>query len=151
MPMSMMNPLISYSLMYGHPETSRAGLDTCLTMLERICGFAAAAPLAKEDSFNISQATFRSFFIPFGLPRLVIVDAGNPMHGLVVVMCKMLGIPHMTVAKGNHRAIRNERCHRYLNKALKIMVADLRSTKAWCRRCCLRCIPGMHRQSMAQT
>ena len=102
-----------------------------LMMLEEMCGFAAAVPLAKEDSIKKSQATFTSFFISFGLPQLVIVDVGNPMHGLVVVMCKMLGIPHMTVARGNHRAIRNERYHRYLNKALKITAADLRSTMAW--------------------
>ena len=89
-----------------------------------MCRFAAAAPLAKEDSINVSQATFTSFFVPFGSPRLIVVDAGNPMHGLVVVMCKTLGVPHMTVARGNHRAIRNERFHRYLNKALKVMVAD---------------------------
>ena len=89
-----------------------------------MCRFAAAAPLAKEDSINVSQATFTSFFVPFGSPRLIVVDAGNPMHGLVVVICKTLGVPHMTVGRGNHRAIRNERFHRYLNKALKVMVAD---------------------------
>ena len=37
----------------------------------------------------------------------------------------------MAVSRGNHRAIRNERFHRYLNKALKITVADLRSVTAW--------------------
>ena len=110
---------------------SRLGHLKVLTMLEGMCGFAAAAPLAKEDSTNIAQATFTSFIVPFGLPRLIVVDAGNPMHGLVIVMCKTLGIPHMTVARGNHRAIRNERFHRYLNKALKITVADLQSTTAW--------------------
>ena len=62
---------------------------------------------------------------------LVVVDAGNPMHGLVVIMCKTLGVPHMTMSKGSHRAIRNERFHRYLNKTLKITVADLQSTTAW--------------------
>ena len=47
---------------------TRLGHMKVLTMLERMCGFAAAAaPLAKEDSTNISQNTFTSFFIPFGL------------------------------------------------------------------------------------
>ena len=53
------------------------------------------------------------------------------MHGLLVVMYQTLGVPHMTVVRGNHRAIRNERFHRYLNKALKITVVDLQTVAAW--------------------
>ena len=67
---------------------SRLGHIKVLTMLEGMCGFAGAAPLAKEDSIAVAQATFTSFFIPFGLPRLVVVDAGNPMHRVLEVMCK---------------------------------------------------------------
>ena len=110
---------------------SNLGHAKVLTMLEGMCGFAGAAPLNREDSATVAQATFTSFFIPVGLPRLVVIDVGNPMHGVLVVMCKTLGVPHMTVSRGNHRAIRNERFHRYMNKALKVTVADLRSTTAW--------------------
>ena len=110
---------------------SSLGHVKVLTMLEGMCGFAGAAAITKEDSIAVAQATFSAFFVPFGLPRLVVVDAGNPMHGVLVVMCKTLGVPHMAVARGNHRAIRNERFHRFLNKALKITVADLRTASAW--------------------
>ena len=100
-------------------------------MLEGVYGFAGAAPLPKEDSTFMAQATSTTFFIAFGLPRLVVVDAGNPMHGSLIIMCQTLGVPHMAVARGNHRAIRNERFHRYLNRALKITMADLKSVTAW--------------------
>ena len=72
---------------------SRLGHTKVLTMLEGLYGFAGAAPLPKEDSTTMAQATFATFFIAFGLPRLIVVDAGNPMHGLLVVMCKTLGVP----------------------------------------------------------
>ena len=65
----------------------RLGHTKVLTMLEGMCGFAAAAPLSKENPLNVAQAKFTTFFIPFGLPHLVVVDAGNPMHGLVVIIC----------------------------------------------------------------
>ena len=65
---------------------SKLGHLKVLTMLEGMSGFAGVAPIAKEDSATIAQATFRSFFIPFGLPRLVVVDAGNPMHGVLTIM-----------------------------------------------------------------
>ena len=110
---------------------SNLGHLKVLTMLEGMCGFSGAAALTKEDSNTVAQATFATFFIAFGLPRLVVVDAGNPMHGLLIVMCKTLGVPHMAVARGNHRAIRNERFHRYMNKALKITIADLRTVTTW--------------------
>ena len=60
---------------------SSLGHVKVLTMLEGMCGFVGAAALDKEDSTAVAQATFASFFIPFRLPRLVVVDAGNPMHG----------------------------------------------------------------------
>ena len=90
-----------------------------------------AVPLPKEDSTTVAQATFASFFITFGLPRLVVVDAGHPMRGTLIVMCKTLGVPHMVVSRGNHRVIRNGQFHRYLRKALKITIADLRTITAY--------------------
>ena len=37
----------------------------------------------------------------------------------------------MAVVRGNHMAIKNERFHRYMNKAFKIPIADLRLVMAW--------------------
>ena len=129
---------------------SNLGHIKVLTMLEGMCGFAGAAPMAKEDSGSVAQATFASFFIPFGLSRLVVVDAGNPMHGVLVVMCKTLGVPHITVSRGNHRAIRNERFHRYMNKALKSQWRILSQQRRGGKLCYLQSTHGMPPRSTAQ-
>ena len=93
--------------------------------------FAEAAFINKADSTTVSRAAFASFFIPNGLPKLVLFDAGSEFAGAMTQMCTSLGIPYHTVAKENHKAILNERFHRYLNKVAKIHQADWESLDEW--------------------
>jgi hypothetical protein len=102
-----------------------------LTCLEGMSSFAKAIFLEKADSITISRAAFASFFIPNGLPKLVVFDAGSKFAGAMTKMCTNLGIPFHTVAKENHKAILNERFHGYLNKVEKIHQADCESLDQW--------------------
>jgi len=44
---------------------------------------------------------------------------------------ELLGIPVEPVAPENHKAVRNERFHRYLNKVQKINTANKQSYHQW--------------------
>jgi hypothetical protein len=44
--------------------------------------FAEAAFLTKADSDSMARAAFSHFFVPNGLPRLVIFDAGSEFAGV---------------------------------------------------------------------
>jgi hypothetical protein len=102
-----------------------------LTCLKGMSSFAKAVFLEKANSTTISLAVFTSFFIPKGLPKLVVFDAGNEFTGAMTKMCTNLGIIFHTVAKENHKAILNEHFHRYLNKVKKIHQADCKSLDQW--------------------
>jgi hypothetical protein len=79
----------------------------------------------------IARAAFLSFFMPNGLPKLVIVDAGSEFAGALTEMCTSIGVPFHRVANGNHKAILNERFHRYLNKVQKIHQTDCKYLDQW--------------------
>jgi hypothetical protein len=42
-----------------------------------------------------------------------------------------LGIPVVSVSRGNHKAVRNERFHRYLNKVEMINTSETNSFSQW--------------------
>eukprot|EP00957_Ditylum_brightwellii_P188608 14358442-Ditylum_brightwellii.AAC.1 len=72
-----------------------------------------------------------SFFLPFGLPKLIVVDAEGVFAGLFKQLFQLLGIPVLPVARENHKAVRNERFHRYLNKVQKLHAANKASMHQW--------------------
>ena len=88
---------------------SKFGNIKLLCCLEEITGFADGAPIHKEDSQEIAGTAFTRFFMPNGLPRLVIVDEGSPFKGYLLGMCRLLEIPCTAVSPNNHRANRLER------------------------------------------
>jgi len=95
-------------------------------------GFADAAFLSGMiDSEKVAAAAFGSFFITRGLPRLIIVDADGLFAGVFKTLFELLRAPVQPVAKENHKAIRNERFHRYLNKVERINSADTDSLLQW--------------------
>ena len=102
-----------------------------LTGLCVMTGFAGAEPLQSETAEDAAYAAFKAFFVPRGLPKLIIIDAGGAFAGFLLRMCALLGIPHHTVAKENHRAILCERFHRYLNKVEVINAAECASFQEW--------------------
>jgi hypothetical protein len=110
---------------------SKWGELKVLTCLEGMTSFAEAAFINKADSTTVSRAAFASFFIPKGLAKLVIFDAGSKFAGAMIKMCTSLGIPYHTVAKENHKAILNKQFHRYLNKVTKIHQANYKSLDQW--------------------
>ena len=102
-----------------------------LTGLCTLTGFAGVAFLNSDDSHEAAMKAFQAFFIPRGLPKLVIVDAGSQFAGLVERMCGQLGIPFHTVTRENHRAILCERFHKFLNKVQRIHLRQCCSMDEW--------------------
>ena len=92
--------------------------------MEELAGFVDGAPILDETSATVARELFLRFFVPNGLPRLVVVDAGSAFAGLVAAVCKILCVLVSTGSPGNHRAIRVERFFRYLNKVEIIVCAD---------------------------
>ena len=113
--------------------TDKDGHTKVLTMIDSMTGFAAAAFLrdTTTDSKGIGMASFATFFIPYGLPRLIMVDAGPEFKDVFLQVFRALQVPVLPVSPENHKAIRNERFHRYLNKVQKINSADTGTLEQW--------------------
>ena len=102
-----------------------------LTSLDTMTGFASAAILKTQTSEAIARACFATFFVPNGLPKLVLLDQGSENKGQLLSMCKTLGIKCHVVAPEDHNGILCERFHRYLNKVQKIGAANTQSYTQW--------------------
>jgi hypothetical protein len=70
--------------------------------------------------------SFSHFFVPNGLPKLILIDDGSEFKGVLVQMCETLGIQYYVVAPEEHNAI-----FRYLNKVERLGVVDHQSYKKW--------------------
>jgi hypothetical protein len=75
-----------------------------LTCLEGMSSFTEAAFINKADSTTVSREAFTPFFIPNGLPKLVIFDTGSVFAGAMTQMCTSLGIPYYTVSEGKSQS-----------------------------------------------
>ena len=106
---------------------NRYGDTKVLTCLDTLTGFAGADILRTATSEEVAMRCFSAFFIPNGLPRLVIIDAGSENKGLLISMCTNLGVIFHVVAPEDHNGILCERFHRFLNKVQKIQAADTQS------------------------
>jgi hypothetical protein len=104
-----------------------------LTFIDCMTGFAMATFLSQGDidARTIADAALTAFFGAVGLPRLVIVDADSLFAGVFKQLFQILRIPVDAVSRENHKAIRNERFHRYLNKVQRINTADVDSLFRW--------------------
>jgi len=104
-----------------------------LTYLDCMTGFASGTFLSFEDTDSkaVANAAMAAFFTSYGLPRLLIVDADSLFAGTFLQLFQLLGIPVQAVSRENHKAIRNERFHRYLNKVQRINTADTNSMFLW--------------------
>ena len=108
------------------------GTREVLTMLDGMTGFAAGAFLGKPITAEVlADITFSQFFCVFGLPRLIVVDADSKFRGIFTTTFQNLGIHIEVVASENHKAVRNERFHRYLNRVQRINTADTGSFFQW--------------------
>ena len=108
------------------------GSRKILTCLDCMTGFAAAVALGKDIvATTLAGKAFAAFFVPYGLPKLIVVDAVHQFGSLFKEVFAWLLIPVHSVAPENHKAIRNERFHQYLNKVQKINMADKGSFHQW--------------------
>jgi hypothetical protein len=111
--------------------TDKYGNAKTLTCMCTMTGFVSVTFLSGMTSEEVARKSFEAFFIPNGLPKLVLVDAGSENKGQLVAMCGALGIKHHAVSPEDHNGILCERFHRYLNKVQKIVAADTQSFNQW--------------------
>ena len=110
---------------------TKEGMKKILSMLDIMTSYAATALISEATSLVFARTAFRAFFTPFGMPRMVIIDAGSENAGELERMCSLLGVHHHAVSPQNHKAILCERFHRYLNKVEKIHAADCETVDDW--------------------
>jgi hypothetical protein len=87
------------------------GTREVLMMMDGMTGFAAGAFTVEV----LAEVTFSQFFCVFGLPRIIVVDADSKLCGIFTKTFENLGIHVEVVSRENHKAVCNERFHRYLN------------------------------------
>jgi ribosomal protein L21E len=109
----------------------KEGNTKALTSLDTMTGFASTAILQTATSDAVARACFATFFVPNGLPKLVLIDAGSENKGELISMCQTLRIKYHMVAPEDHNGILCERFHRYLNKVQKIGAADSQTYTQW--------------------
>ena len=109
----------------------RIGNAKAITCLDTMTGFASTVAVQDISSDSMARNTFAHFFVPNGLPKLVLLDLGSENKGLVITMCGALGIRHHMVSPENHNGVLCERFHRYLNKVQRITAANTESFTQW--------------------
>jgi hypothetical protein len=87
--------------------------------------------LERIDSNTITRSAFANVFVPNGFPKLILVDEGSEFKGELTSFCATLGIHYHVVSPEAHNGILCERFHKYLNKVLRLMGADLETHERW--------------------
>jgi hypothetical protein len=70
--------------------TTTKNQKAMLTSLENLAGFANLAFRSQVTSEMIASLAFLHFCAPCGLPKLVIVNEGSKMKGVLIAMCEQL-------------------------------------------------------------
>ena len=113
-------PLVTVFLDFWTPGDSITDKGAATKVLTYTCcmtSFAAVGFIGGEiTAEKVAILALESFFGPFGLPKLIVVDDDPIFKGFFLQLFEFLGIPVKAVSKGNHRAARNEIFHKYLNK-----------------------------------
>ena len=108
------------------------GSQKVLMFIDCMMGFAVVMMLSDNLSAeNMAWQAFTSFFVPYGLPQMIVVDAARLFAMLFQQLFAWLLIPVHMVAPENHKAIWNEHFHWYLNKVEQINMADKGSFQQW--------------------
>ena len=134
-------PFDVISMDMWHPGTTLHNAATTknqkatLTSLCNLAGFASLAFASQIDSDMMARLAFSHFFIPNGLPKLVIIDGGSEFKGVLIAMCDQLGISYYVAPPEAHNSILCERFHRHLNKVQRIGAADAQSYEKWAMNC----------------
>ena len=87
----------------------------------KVFAIGADIGLIEITSYQDTQWAFGNFFVTFGPPKMIAVDADEIFDGMSKKnFQETLLIPLHEVAMGNKKAIRNESFHKYLNKVHNI-------------------------------
>ena len=88
--------------------------------------------MSKSPSDQAAQWDFGNFFVPVGLPKLIVGDADGIFSGMFKkTFQETLLIPLQAVARGNHKSIRNEGFNGYLNKVQNIKSLEKGRLNQW--------------------
>jgi hypothetical protein len=116
-------PFDVMSMDMWHPGTTLTTTTTTrnqkaiLTMsLCNLTGFVGLAFVLSICSCTMTRLAFSHFFVPNGLPKLVIVDGGSEFKGVLIAMCDQLGTSCYLAPPKAHNSILCKRFHRHLDK-----------------------------------
>eukprot|EP00957_Ditylum_brightwellii_P208021 15355524-Ditylum_brightwellii.AAC.1 len=116
----------------GESVTDRMGDAKVQIYLCCMSSFAAVAFVkGHPEAEAVTMTAMEAFFTPYGLPKLVVVDTGSDFAGMFKALFGPLGVSVLAVDKENHKVVRNERFHKYLNKVQRIGAADRASMHQW--------------------
>ena len=88
-------------------------------------GIGEAIGMKQNTSYQISRWDFGNFFVPFGIPKMIVVDADRLFLGCQTKPSQeTLLISVHEFERGNNNAIINEVFYRYVDKARRINSAD---------------------------
>ena len=110
------------------------GYRNILSCLDFITAFGLEADTGMKEvtSEQAARWDFGDLFVPFGIPKMIVVDADGLFPGMFNnTFQDTLLIPVHAVARGNHKEIINEGFHRYLKKVQKINSVDKGSLHQW--------------------
>jgi hypothetical protein len=112
------------------PDKSMAD-QKFLTIIDELTGHADGDFVGRGiTTQQLLQTVFR-YFSRYGLPKVVYVDADGKFAGLFKAVLTKLLIPVIAVSRENHKAVRNERFHRYLNHIQRINTANAGNLNNW--------------------
>ena len=112
----------------------RDGYYKIITCMDCMTGFGlvSSTGLKEIKSYQAARWHFGNFFVPFGIPKMIVVDADVRFSGTSKKTFQyILLIPVYAVARGNHKKIINEGLNRYLNKVQKINLEEKASLNQW--------------------
>ncbi|MGA1505134.1 MAG: integrase zinc binding domain-containing protein [Ilumatobacteraceae bacterium] len=102
-----------------------------LTMMCELTGHVDGEFLGRKvTTQQMLQAVFK-FFCRYGMPKIVYVDAEGKFAGFFKAVLSRLLIPVVAVSRENHKAVRNERFHRFLNHVERINTIDTGNLETW--------------------
>ena len=102
-----------------------------LNCMDTLTGFISSAFMSWVDSESAAKLAFSHFFIPNGIPKLILLDGDSAFKGVLVQMCTILGVRYRVVPPEAHNAVMIEGYHRFLNKIQRIHQANTRSYENW--------------------
>ena len=104
---------------------------TVLNCIDTLTGFVNSAFMDWTDSETAAKLAYSHFFIPNGIPKMILLDEDSAFKGTLIQMCAILGIRYRAVPPEAHNAVMIEGYHRFLNKVQRIHQANTQSYENW--------------------